>query len=127
MPINIHTAPYPGFPTDLQPQLAPLLAAFFGGKIREGVWRARFGYLRELEKFGVKYELLPSEAIIYPSRFNSAEVTAPDLRGGAALVIAALASEGESIINSADVIGRGYENIVKKLLCVGADIEERNT
>lgn len=122
--INLSTAPYPGYPTDLQPQIAPLLAASFGGSITEGVWRGRFGYLSELERFGLKYSLSDSQAVIYPSSLRAATAKAPDLRGGAALMIAALIADGESVIESAEIVERGYESIVKKLRSIGAFIEE---
>lgn len=123
-PADIVTAPYPAFPTDLQPVAAPLLAAFCGGIITEGVWYNRFGYLAELAKFGVCYELGSGFAKIKKSSFNSAQAAAPDLRGGAALLITALAAQGESIIDCAELIKRGYSDIVNKLLSVGADIKE---
>lgn len=124
--MEICTAPHPDFPTDLQPQMAPLMARFCGGSITEGVWESRFGYLTRLSEFGVEYERRGRCAVIKPSKIVPARVEAPDLRGGAALLIAALAANGESEIYSAGIIGRGYENIVKKLRAVGADIEERN-
>lgn len=123
-PIEIVTLPYPGFPTDLQPQIAPLLAAFCGGRISERVWHSRFGYLAELQKFGVKSSVFGDTATVFPSEFHSSEAKATDLRGGAALVIAALFAQGESVIDSAEIILRGYENIVDKLRAVGADIIE---
>ena len=121
---NIYTAPHPGFPTDLQPITAPLLALSGGGRITESVWRSRFGYLRELSKFGLRYSLSDCSARIYKSRLKGASVTAPDLRGGAALLVAALAAEGESEVFGAEIIGRGYEDIAQKLRSVGAAIEE---
>lgn len=121
---DVITEPYPGFPTDLQPQMAPLMAAFFGGRITEKVWRGRFGYLSELSRFGVDYELCQSGAIIRHSRIHSAKAKAPDLRGGAALVMCALLADGESIIDSAEIIKRGYSDIACKLRLLGADIEE---
>lgn len=121
---EVVTEPYPGFPTDLQPQMAPLMASFYGGRIIERVWRGRFGYLSELSKFGVKYELCPFGAIIRSSRIHSANAMAPDLRGGAAILMCALLAEGESIIDSAEIVKRGYSDIVKKLRLIGADIEE---
>ena len=124
--LHITAEPYPGFPTDLQPQTAPLLASCFGGIITERVWRRRFGYLSELEKFGVRYELSESGAFIYPSKIHSAEATVPDLRGGAALMMCALYAEGESVIHSAEIIKRGYADVVNKLRSVGADIKEIN-
>ena len=122
--INIITEPYPGFPTDLQPQTAPLLASSFGGRITERVWQKRFGYLAQLEKFGVRYELCQNSALIRPSRLRSAIADAPDLRAGAALLMCALATEGESVINNSEIIKRGYSDIVKKLRLIGAEIYE---
>lgn len=124
VPAIITAAPHPAFATDLQPQMAPVLASFCGGRITDTVWHSRFGYLTELAKHGVKYECSGNTAFIKPSRLHPAHTVAPDLRGGAALLIAALASDGESVIDSAEIINRGYENIVKKLRSVGAEIYE---
>ena len=123
-PCNVITSPYPGFPTDLQPIIAPVMALFSGGAITERVWLSRFGYLKSLEKFGLRFELRGSRAEIYPSRIHSARAAAPDLRGGAALLLAAISAEGESIIENADLIYRGYESIVSKLRSIGVDIKE---
>ena len=123
-PCKVITSPYPGFPTDLQPQSAPVMALFSGGEIVENVWLSRFGYLNALGKLGVKHERTGSCAGIFPSRLHSGIAEAPDLRGGAALLIAALASSGESLIKNSDLIHRGYENIVEKLRRIGADITE---
>ena len=125
-PLNIVTGPYPGFPTDLQPQIAPLLARFCGGRITERVWSGRFGYLSELELFGVRCDICESSALIYPSTLRSASAKAIDLRGGAALLMCALFAEGESVIDSAQIIKRGYSDIVYKLKKLGADIAEIN-
>ncbi len=122
--IEVKTAPYPAYPTDLQPELAPLLAGALGGRITEGVWHNRFGYLAELSKFGVEYSLFDGGAKIYKSRLRYATATAPDLRGGAALLMSALYTEGESVIYNSEIIKRGYCDIVKKLTQVGADIIE---
>lgn len=121
---DIVAAPYPAFPTDLQPTTAPLLAVSHGGRITEKVWKNRFGYLTELEKFGVRYELGERCATVKPSKLVSACATAPDLRGGAALLLAALSASGESIICGSEIIKRGYADIVNKLRLVGADITE---
>ena len=123
-PMNVTTAPYPAFPTDLQPQTAPLLARFFGGRIAEGVWHNRFGYLSELSKFGISYAAFDGYADVFPAVIKAATATAPDLRGGMALVIAALACKGESVIFGAELIKRGYADLVEKLRLVGADIKE---
>lgn len=121
---NIVTAPYPGFPTDLQPQSAALISAFGGGRIEEGVWKGRFGYLKSLANFGVRYTLYDGYAEIRPSKLHPANATCPDLRGGAAILICALIAEGRSRISGASLIKRGYGNIIKKLRGVGADIIE---
>ena len=123
-PMNIVTAPYPGFPTDLQPQMAPLMAVCEGGRISEGVWRNRFGYLLELSKFGVEFESYDGCAVIKKSKIVPSRATATDLRGGAALLIAALCAQGDSIIDGTDIIKRGYADILPKLRNVGAEIEE---
>jgi len=123
-PVSIITAPYPAFPTDLQPQTAPLLARFFGGRITEGVWHNRFGYLSELSKFGILYDIHDGYSDIMPSALRAASATAPDLRGGMALVIAALAARGVSVIDNVELIKRGYADLIKKLRLIGADITE---
>ncbi len=123
-PLTVKTAPYPHFPTDLQPITAPLMAKFCGGKIVEEVWQNRFGYLSELSKFGFKYTLCENTATIYPSQISSATSTAPDLRGGASLLLSALATEGESVIYQSDIIKRGYGRVVEHLRVLGADIVE---
>lgn len=124
--VCIETAPYPAFPTDLQPIMAPLLAASRGGIIKETVWKGRFGYLDELMKFGIDFISTYGHAEIKASRIKAATAVAPDLRGGAALVLAALYADGESIIDNAELINRGYSDIINKLSAVGADIRSMN-
>ena len=121
-PIEIETGPYPAFPTDLQPIIAPLLLKNSGGKIREGVWQGRFGYLSELAKLGARYTVEDDVATLYKSNLHSASVSAPDLRGGAGLVITALALDGVTVIDNAELIMRGYESLPKKLSLLGAEI-----
>lgn len=121
---SVITGAYPAYPTDLQPQSAPLLARFCGGKITETVWKSRFGYLSELEKFGIKHRRCASSATIYKSEIKAACAKVPDLRGGAALLMCALSAKGESVIESAEIIKRGYSDIVNKLRQIGADIFE---
>ena len=123
-PVEFETSPYPGFATDLHPIMAPLLANAYGGVMREGVWQSRFGYLSELSKFGVEYTVLANTATVFPSKIVNATASATDLRGGAALLTAALIAKGESVIRSSETVGRGYENIAEKLRAVGADIIE---
>ncbi|MBQ8289294.1 MAG: UDP-N-acetylglucosamine 1-carboxyvinyltransferase [Clostridia bacterium] len=122
-PFSVTTAPYPGYPTDLQPQLAPLMAMYFGGEIRETVWQGRFGYLGELERFGIKSVTDGSLAKILPSHLKPARVSAPDLRGGAACLFAALLAKGESEIYSADYLLRGYSRLEENLTSLGADVK----
>lgn len=125
--VNIFATPYPGFPTDLQPIFASLIAAFSGGEITDTVWQNRFGYLNALSAFGVRYETCGNHATIYPSDIKNGIATAPDLRGGMACLLAALRAEGESVIYSAETILRGYENLEEKLRAIGADIKIDNT
>lgn len=119
---TLTAAPYPAYPTDLQPIAAPMLAALAGGKITDTVWESRFGYLDALESFGIRSHKFHSGAEIYPSKIIPATVTSPDLRGGMACVLSALAADGESVIYAADTVLRGYESIEEKLRAVGADI-----
>lgn len=121
--VEIVTSPFPGFPTDLQPIAAPLLAFGGGGSITDTVWRERFGYLCSLGKMGITYSLNDNQAEILPSKIISADVVATDLRGGAACLIAALSARGKSSISSAEAILRGYEMPVEKLLSLGAKIK----
>ena len=122
--LSVVAEPYPSFPTDLQPVTAPLMARFLGGKITDSVWNARFGYLSELEKFGVRYYRCEEGAVVMPSELHSAQAKAPDLRGGAALLMCALSARGESVIDSAEIIKRGYSDVLNKLRQIGAEIKE---
>lgn len=120
--INIRTGPYPDFPTDLQPIAAPLLALGSGGDICDTVWPLRFGYLSALSDFGLCYEARSDTAKIKKTAIRAADVTAPDLRGGAACVLAALAAHGDSTVGNSEIIYRGYEHITEKLTALGAKI-----
>ena len=124
-PVNIKTMVYPGFPTDLQ-QPFSVLASRCNGKMRveETIWENRFMHLPELEKLGMKVERNGMVATFTgPNELKANEVKATDLRAGAALVAAALASEGTTTITDVEHILRGYEGIVDKLTDVGAKIE----
>ncbi|MBQ8302384.1 MAG: UDP-N-acetylglucosamine 1-carboxyvinyltransferase [Clostridia bacterium] len=123
---QLTTSPYPGFPTDLQPILAPIMARFAGGRITDTVWQTRFGYLDALSSFGIRSRVEGNSAEISPSKITSASVTAPDLRGGFACLLAALCATGKSEIYSAETLLRGYENLEKKLRSLGASIEISN-
>ena len=122
--VNIIAEPYPAFPTDLQPITAPLLAAYYGGEISDKVWPRRFGYLADLAKFGIMSEIEYGRALIRKSCIAASSASAPDLRGGAALLLCALLAKGESRIENSEIIRRGYHDVVGKLRLLGAEIEE---
>ncbi len=124
---EIVATPYPGFPTDLQPIFAVVAARFLGGSITDTVWRSRFGYLNSLSRFGVDFRVEENRATIFRSSLLPSRATAPDLRGGMACIMAALAAKGESVIESAGTVERGYEELVEKLRLVGADVEMRES
>ncbi len=121
---NIKTMPHPGFPTDMQPQIATLLAVADGTSIiTEGVWDNRFRYVDQLVLMGADIQVDGKTAVISGvDRLTCAPVRATDLRAGAAMVIAGLSAEGVTEIEDIDHIDRGYENIVEKLTALGADI-----
>lgn len=124
---NVKTLPHPGFPTDLQPQMATLLSVAEGtSTMIEGVWDNRFQYVDELKKTGARIKVEGRMAVIEGvERLTGAKVGATDLRAGAALVLAALRAEGETVIHNVKYIDRGYESIEEKLTALGADIERR--
>lgn len=121
---DVMTCPYPGLPTDLQPQLTALLGISEGiSSVTDTVFEARFRYLQELEKFGLEYECLDNTVKIKGIQsYLAANVNATDLRGGAACIIAALNAKGKSVINNANIIKRGYSDIESKLRMLGADV-----
>jgi len=122
--IQVKTLPYPGFPTDMQPQLAAVLCLAEGTSvITEGVWENRYRYVDELRRMGAKIQVDGKIAIIEGvSGYTGAPVRACDLRAGAAMVIAGLAAQGVTEIEEIAYIERGYEDIVEKLRSLGADI-----
>jgi UDP-N-acetylglucosamine 1-carboxyvinyltransferase len=124
-PIDIATLPYPGFPTDLQPQTTSLLTLVRGTSVvTENVFDNRFLYVEELLRLGADIEVEGKHAIIKGvEKLSGAPVRATDLRGGAALVLACLAAEGKSEVEEVEHIDRGYENFVKKLQALGASIQ----
>lgn len=125
-PVNIKTMPYPGFPTDMQSQFVTLLSLARGTSIVvENIFENRFKYTNELIRMGANITIEGKAAIIQGvSKLNPANVEAKDLRGGAALIAAALTANGESQINGTIYIKRGYENLVEKLTILGAKIKE---
>lgn len=123
--VNVKTLPYPGFPTDLQPQMSALLSVVKGTSIiTESVWDNRFQYIDELKRLGADINVEGRVAVIKGIKnLSGAQVCATDLRAGAGLVLAALAAEGETTISNLQYIDRGYEAIEKKLSDLGADIK----
>ena len=123
---NVKTEPYPGFPTDMQPQMAVLLALSEGqSNITENVWEDRFKYVGELKRMGANIDLTRDGAIVWGvPGLHGANVKACDLRAGAAVVIAGLAAEGRTEITDIHHIERGYAHSVEKLRGIGADIEK---
>ncbi len=122
--VNVKTLAYPGFPTDLQPQMATLLCVANGRSVlTETVWDSRFQYVNELKKLGANIQTEGRVAMIDGvENLFGGEVTALDLRAGAALIIAGLCAEGTTIIDNIKYIDRGYENAESKLKSLGADI-----
>lgn len=121
---NVKTMSYPGFPTDLQPQIAALLSVCQGQSvITENVWDNRYQYIDELRKMGAQVQIDGRIARIDGiPRLTGANVSATDLRAGAAMILAALAAEGESVIDGVKYIDRGYEEVEHKFNALGADI-----
>ena len=124
--VNIKTAPYPGFPTDMHPQFSALFTTCDGvSEMNETVFEQRFRYVDELRKMGAVININGKTArIAGVNRLSGATVKAVDLRAGAAMIIAGLAAEGETVITDVESIQRGYANIVNNFRALGADIEE---
>jgi UDP-N-acetylglucosamine 1-carboxyvinyltransferase len=126
--MNIKTSPYPGFPTDLQAQMMVLLCK--GNKksyIKEEIFENRFMHVAELNRMGAKISINGNKATVEGNiKFEAAELMATDLRASVSLILAALSSEGKSVINRIYHLDRGYENIEKKLKKVGAIIRRVN-
>lgn len=123
---NIRTQPYPGFPTDMNPQMCTLLCLAEGtSTLTENVWDGRFRYTEELRRMGAAITVEGKSATVNGVRgLCGTSVRAVDLRAGAAMIIAGLAAEGVTTISDIYHIKRGYDNIVKKLRTVGAQISE---
>jgi len=124
--INLTTAEYPGFPTDLQPPMGLLLTQACGqNRIRENLFEHRLGYLKELQKMGAKVRFLNSQEaeISGPTPLAGAKLESLDLRAGATLLIAGLSAQGKTTIEHAENIDRGYEKIEERLRVVGASIK----
>ncbi len=125
---QITTLPYPGFPTDMQPQMAVVMGLAKGtGTVTESIFDSRFGYVDELRRMGAKMTVEGNVAIINGvPYYTGALVGAPDLRAGAALVIAGLAAQDFTVVHNIEFIQRGYEELVEKLQGLGATIELGN-
>ncbi|MBO5260226.1 MAG: UDP-N-acetylglucosamine 1-carboxyvinyltransferase [Agathobacter sp.] len=123
---QVTTLPYPGFPTDMQPQMAVVLGIAEGtSTVTESIFENRFRYVDELTRMGANIKVESNIAIINGvSRYTGARVNAPDLRAGAALVIAGMAAEGITVVDDIHYIERGYENFDGKLRGLGAKIEK---
>ncbi|MCL2170806.1 MAG: UDP-N-acetylglucosamine 1-carboxyvinyltransferase [Defluviitaleaceae bacterium] len=127
-PVNIKTMFYPGFPTDLQPQMTTLLSVCNGTSyVTESIFDNRYLYADQLSRLGVKMKIDGRLAVVDgPAHLTGTEVVATDLRAGASLVIAALAAEGVTKINNVKFIDRGYEKLEEKLAALGANIMRVN-
>lgn len=121
---NVKTLPYPGFPTDMQPQISTILCLAKGTSVvTEGVWDNRYKYVDELIKMGANIQVDGRVAVIEGvDHLTGSPITASDLRAGAALIIAGLCAQGTTEISGVSYIERGYEDIVGKLRALGADI-----
>ena len=122
---NVKTMPHPGFPTDMQPQMATVLSLADGTSIvTEGVWDSRFRYVDQLTLMGANIQVDGKTAVITGvESLSAAPVRAVDLRAGAAMIIAGLAADGTTEIEDIDHIDRGYEDVVEKFSALGADIK----
>ena len=123
--VNVKTMPYPGFPTDMQPQIAAVLCVARGTSVlTEGVWDNRYRYVDEFRRMGAHIQVDGKVAVIEGvDHLTGAPVHACDLRAGAAMIIAGLAAQGVTEIDGIHHIERGYETIVEKLASLGADIQ----
>ncbi len=121
---NVKTLPYPGFPTDMQPQITTVLSLADGtSTVTEGVWDSRYRYVGELTRMGAQIRVEGRTAIVEGvEKLTPANIQAYDLRAGAAMLIAALAADGVSEISNVQYIERGYEDIIGKLRSLGARI-----
>ena len=123
---NVKTLPYPGFPTDMQPQVAAVLCLAEGtSMLTEGIWDNRYRYVDEFRRLGAKITVDGKVAVIEGvKQLTGAPMSACDLRAGAAMIVAGLAASGVTEIDQVHYIERGYQNIVQKLAKLGADIHE---
>ncbi|MBP7402438.1 MAG: UDP-N-acetylglucosamine 1-carboxyvinyltransferase [Clostridia bacterium] len=123
---HFKTMPYPGFPTDLQPQTTVLLSTATGNsRMQESVFDNRFHYVEDLKMMGARITVADRFALIEgPSDLTGAHVRAHDLRAGVAMVLAGIAARGETRIDDSQIIERGYEDFIQKMCALGADIQQ---
>ena len=126
LPTTIKTMPYPGFPTDMQPQFTCTLTLANGrSRVEESIFENRFKYVEEIKKMGATISIDNSTLIVDGVKeLVGKKMAAPDLRAGAALVLACLAAKGQSEIDRIEYVERGYEDFVNKLIELGADIKK---
>ncbi|MEN6430428.1 MAG: UDP-N-acetylglucosamine 1-carboxyvinyltransferase [Coriobacteriales bacterium] len=124
-PVDVATLPYPGFPTDMQPQFMTLMALADGDSvITENVFESRFMFADELGRMGADIAIEGHRALVRGvTKLSAAPVRCPDLRGGAALVLAGLVADGETVVSDIHHVQRGYESFASKLGALGADIQ----
>ena len=123
--VTLTTSPYPGFPTDVQPQIMAAMSIAEGTSvIHENVFDSRFVHVTEFRRMGCKMDIQGSTVVIIGvPKLSGAEVRASDLRAGAALILMGLSAEGETVVQETDHIWRGYENMMEKLASLGADMK----
>ena len=123
--VDVTTQSYPGFPTDLQPQMSALLATVDGiGVVQDPVYKDRLTHVAELQRMGADIKVSDYTQIIRGAVLRGAPVRAADLRAGAALFIAALTAEGKTVIDGVEYLNRGYENLAARLRSIGADVQQ---
>jgi UDP-N-acetylglucosamine 1-carboxyvinyltransferase len=122
-PLTVQVSEFPGFPTDLQPPMGAYLATVPGtSKISDRIYPTRLGYSQELARMGAKAEVFDSVLVIEGGPLRAAPVKAADIRAGAALVVAAIAAEGETRIEGVEFLNRGYERLEERLRAIGVDV-----
>ncbi|MGZ4764305.1 MAG: UDP-N-acetylglucosamine 1-carboxyvinyltransferase, partial [Ilumatobacteraceae bacterium] len=123
--IDVATLPYPGIATDYKPLIVTMLSVADGvGIVTENLYPGRFRYVEELQRLGADIRTDGHHAVVRGvPRLGGAPVRAPDIRAGAALVVAGLAAEGETVVSGVHHVDRGYDDLVGRLVGIGADIE----
>ncbi|OLV19809.1 UDP-N-acetylglucosamine 1-carboxyvinyltransferase [Deinococcus marmoris] len=126
-PVNVTTQSFPGFPTDLQPQMSALLATVPGTSVvQDPVYPDRLTHVAELHRMGANITVSGYTQVIQGAKLHAAPVKAADLRAGAALFIAALTTEGETVIDGVQYLNRGYERLAERLRGIGANVQQHD-